>query len=201
MAIAIFKDWKFIQRSFYSPRFFADIANMAEELSAADIAIESATSGCVPRALRVEELIVEADKNISRSGSYSSLSGDTSGSYLAACSYPWSNEPVSELVHVRSCWTFSLFPSILAFLFIFFLSPSFSLCPFLLFLHCSFFSMFHFLFIVLFFSSFLFFSFLSFLLHFSLFFLSFFFLFFFLPSFLPFMLPFFPPISQSAALP
>ena len=55
---------------------------MAEELSAADIAIEAATSGIAPRALRVEELIIEADKNISRSGSFSSLSGDTSGKRL-----------------------------------------------------------------------------------------------------------------------
>ena len=50
-----------------------------EEISVADSAIEAASAGCVPRALRVEELIFEADKNISRSGSYSSLSGDTSG--------------------------------------------------------------------------------------------------------------------------
>ena len=52
---------------------------MMEEISVADSAIEAASAGCVPRVLRVEELIFEADKNISRSGSYSSLSGDTSG--------------------------------------------------------------------------------------------------------------------------
>jgi len=69
-----------------------DIAKMAEELNAADIAIESATSGCAPRALRVEELIVEADRNISRSGSYSSLSGDTSGTDGDVDSRPNSGE-------------------------------------------------------------------------------------------------------------
>ena len=55
--------------------------NMAAELSAADSAIEAASAGGGPRALapRVEELICEADRNISRSGSFSSLSGDTSG--------------------------------------------------------------------------------------------------------------------------
>ena len=51
----------------------------AADLSAADSAIEAASTGAVPRALRVEELLYEADKNISRSGSFSSLSGDTSG--------------------------------------------------------------------------------------------------------------------------
>jgi len=80
-----------------------DIASMAEELSAADIAIEAATSGIAPRALRVEELIIEADKNISRSGSFSSLSGDTSGTDGDVDSRPNSGEapvepPTDELI-------------------------------------------------------------------------------------------------------
>ena len=54
-----------------------------EDLSLVDSAIEAAGSGAAPRALRVEELIYEGNKNISRSGSFSSLSGgDTSGTYF-----------------------------------------------------------------------------------------------------------------------
>lgn len=81
-----------------------EIANMMEEMSVADSAIEAASSGCVPRALRVEELIFQADKNISRSGSYSSLSGDTSGTDGDVDSRPNSGEcpvepPTDELVN------------------------------------------------------------------------------------------------------
>jgi len=68
----------------------------AADLSAADSAIEAASSGAVPRALRVEELLYEADKNISRSGSFSSLSGDTSGTDGDVDSRPNSGEAPLE---------------------------------------------------------------------------------------------------------
>jgi len=75
-----------------------------EELSLADSAIEAASSSAaLPRALRVEELIFEDNRNISRSGSYSSLSGDTSGTDGDVDSRPNSGEtplepPTQELV-------------------------------------------------------------------------------------------------------
>jgi len=67
-----------------------------EELSLADSAIEAAGSGAAPRALRVEELIFQGNKNISRSGSYSSLSGDTSGTDGDVDSRPNSGETPLE---------------------------------------------------------------------------------------------------------
>lgn len=68
-----------------------------EDLSLVDSAIEAAGSGAAPRALRVEELIYEGNKNISRSGSFSSLSGgDTSGTDGDVDSRPNSGETPLE---------------------------------------------------------------------------------------------------------